>query len=115
MSKRTTRVPPGRGDAGSPSRAVVAAVHRSAPNGRSLVTVISPIAVTPVYPVGLGKVFQVVNCFVKLTAIEFAPSPSRLEFLEVPGNFVEVLSLMTVETGALGGPIDVTHYAIYQG
>jgi hypothetical protein len=72
------------------------------------------IAVTPTYPVGLGQVFEVVNCLVKLTGIEFAPSPPGFEILEVPGNFVEVLSLMTVETSALGGPIEVGHYAAYQ-
>jgi len=73
------------------------------------------IAVTPTYPVGLGKVFQIVNCLVKLAGIEFASSPSRFEFLEVSGNFVEVLSLMTVETGALSSLTEVAHYAAYRG
>jgi len=72
------------------------------------------IAVTPTYPVGVGKVLQIVNCLVKLVGIEFSPSPSRLELLEVPGNFVEMLCLMTVETGALGRPVEVGHHAVDQ-
>src|SRR5262249_30185730 len=34
--------------------------------------------------------------------------------LEIPGDFVEMFSLMTVETGALGRPIEVGHNTVYQ-
>ena len=71
------------------------------------------IPVTPTYPVGVDKVFEIVNCLIKLASIEFTPGPSRFELLEIPGDFVEMFSLMTVEMGALGRPIEVGHNAVY--
>src|SRR5437870_5179355 len=72
----------------SPVRIIVRIPVVAAAAGAKLAQVLKVssehITVAPMYPVGLGKVLQVVNRSVELTGVEFAPSPSRFEFLKVP-------------------------------
>ncbi len=55
---------------------------------------------------------EVVNGFIELAGIELAAVPFRLEFLETPGDFVEVVDLMAVEAGAARRLVEVGHDAL---
>ena len=50
---------------------------------------------------------EVVNGFVELAGIKLAAVPFRLELLETPGDFIEVVDLMAVEAGAARRLVEV--------
>src|SRR5437763_11281154 len=99
----------------SPARRVAPVLVVAAAGGTKLTQILhipfKHIAVTPAHPIRLRKVYQIFDRLVQLAGIELATRPSYFEFLQLLRRLVEVLSLMPVEIGARGSPVEVAQYA----